>query len=98
MQIHGPENQPNLGKSAESRLLRSAPKNHFSARQASQPDATASAAAHIAAPEIVQLTSRLNGIPEVRDALLEQVAQRLSSGEYLSRSVAENTAASILDS
>jgi hypothetical protein len=68
------------------------------------PDATTRAAAngpppevssHVPSPELLDLLGRVRQEPEVRPDVLARVAQRLSSGYYLSRQAATDTAEAI---
>lgn len=51
---------------------------------------------HFAAPEIVDLTSRLRELPDVRQKFVARVAKQLQSGNYLTREAAERTAERLL--
>jgi hypothetical protein len=51
---------------------------------------------HFPAPEIVELTSQLREMPDVRQELVARVAKQLQSGSYLTREAAERTAARLL--
>jgi hypothetical protein len=46
--------------------------------------------------EVLDLVAKLRKHPEVRAELVRQVAEKLSSGYYLTRQAAERTAASLL--
>ena len=46
--------------------------------------------------EVASLTASLGEIPEVRSDVVEEVRQRLSRGEHLTRDAAERTASAIL--
>ena len=48
------------------------------------------------APELTQYLKRSESFQEVREELVEQAKERLASGDYMKRSTAEKTAATIL--
>jgi hypothetical protein len=51
---------------------------------------------HTPAPEVQQALSALQSVGEVRPDVLQQVAQRLSAGDFLTRAAAQQTATAIL--
>ena len=46
---------------------------------------------------VARLAEKLSRLPEIREELVEVVAQRLASGEYLTKEAAQKTAGEILD-
>jgi len=52
---------------------------------------------HVRAPEITEVSKSLREVPEVRTQLVQDVAVRIASGEYLTEEAAQKTAAIILD-
>jgi len=51
---------------------------------------------YVAAPEIVELTTRLHELPDVRGKVVARVAKQLEGGNYLTREAAERTAGRLL--
>jgi hypothetical protein len=51
---------------------------------------------HTPAPEVQQALNALAGVPQVRPEVVQQVAQRLGTGQFQTRSAAEQTAAALL--
>ncbi len=56
---------------------------------------TAAASSHIPSPELLDLLAQVRESPSVREEVVNQVAQRLQSGYYISRAAAEQTADAI---
>jgi hypothetical protein len=51
---------------------------------------------HVPSPELLQLLARVRQAPEVREEVLQRVAQKLATGYYHSDEAAEQTAEAIL--
>ena len=65
-------------------------------RSASLNSSSESSTESTVSSEIASLVSGLDEFPEVRSELVEEVRQRLSRGEHLTRAAAEQTAEAIL--
>lgn len=46
---------------------------------------------------VARLSEKLSQLPEIREELVAEVAQRLAAGEYLTHEAAQKTASEILD-
>lgn len=99
MHIHGLQDGLNLDAKALRRSSDGSKGQKVDSQSAAAHPAadTRKAAEHMSAPEIVQLVSRLNTIPEVREQRIAEITERMSRGEYLTRDAAERTATSIAE-
>ena len=91
MEVRGPVNQ-NLQSSEYSKL-----NGKLHRIEGPNPSSQAAESAeHSRSPEIVKLVGQLREIPEVREATLGAIREKLDNGTYLTRESAERTAAVIL--
>lgn len=98
MDIRGPLENQHLGNKDLSQLREHASKSEPSqVTSRSGNVGRADEVRHTKSPEIQRLAARIQQVPEVREDLVSQAAARLSSGEYLSRNAAEQTASVILE-
>lgn len=87
------------GESPESPLFGRRPVRPGSAsgsRRAASTSSSSSSAATTSSHPTSELMAKLQGIPEVRLEILEDILQRLNRGELLTREAAEATAVAIL--
>ena len=98
MHIHGPQNQPHLQANDLKRLADSGSGKHLSARQTTRNGAAgaASEAEHVLSPELRKLAAEVRKSPEIREERLKDVTTRLARGEYLTKEMAQRTAAAII--
>lgn len=61
---------------------------------AAAPPASA-ASTHVPSPELLEFLARVKVAPEVRQEVIDRVAQRLATGYYLTRDAAETTAEAV---
>ena len=95
MDIRGPFNNPALtgDVSQTQRHMKS-----HSVEDAKKPHLTGKASVHAAPTSTIlsRLTAELRRVPEVREELVWQVSERLSTGHYSTKAAAERTAAAIM--
>lgn len=84
---------PNIGKSGQM------PNTNEAARRAEAvaPSSLLESSTHTPSPELMQFLSIARQTPQVRQKVLQQVAQRLADGDYLTPEAAEKTADAILN-